>query len=99
MPTYEEDAAFLRDYRRLPKAQKLQLLRIRSLMIDDLREMEAGDAPWFRDGLVHKLRGVRGRYEVRWAEDGRAIFSFGRQQRAGLLHIRWHRCGTHNILP
>lgn len=99
MPTHEEDSAFLRDYRRLSKAQKLLLLRMRSLMVEDLREMESGDATWFRDGLVHKLRGVQGLYELRWAEDGRAIFSLGTQQRSGLLHVRWHRCGTHDILP
>ena len=99
MPTHEEDSAFLRDYRRLSKAQKLLFLRMRNLMIGDLREMESGDATWFRDGLVHKLRGVHGLYELRWAENGRAIFSFGIQQQSGLLHICWHRCGTHDILP
>lgn len=99
MPTHEEDSAFLRDYRRLSKAQKLLLLRMRSLMIDDLREMEAAEATWFREGLVHKLQGAHNRYELRWAQDGRAIFSFGQQQRSCLLHIHWHRCGTHDILP
>lgn len=68
-------------------------------MIEDLREMEAGDATWFRDGLVSKLRGTEGLFEFRWAEDGRATFSFGSQRQPGLLHIRWHRCGTHGILP
>ncbi len=99
MPTYEEDRAFQRDFRRLSKAQKLLLLRMRNLMIEDLREMESGDATWFREGLVHKLQGVQSLYEMRWAEDGRATFPFGTQQQSGLLHIRWHRCGTHDILP
>lgn len=99
MPTHEEDSAFLREVARLTPQQREQFRLARAQFIEDLRGMEAGTTTWFRGGLVHKLRGVRGRYELRWAEDGRAVFSFGNALQSGVTHIRWHHCGTHDILP
>ncbi|MET9197066.1 hypothetical protein ABZX60_27665 [Streptomyces olivaceus] len=39
-----------------------------------------------------------GVYELTWAPDGRATWSYGREIVAGLPHILWHRIGTHSIL-
>jgi hypothetical protein len=61
--------------------------------VDDLR---AGQG--FRKGL--RVKGVRGRpgvYEMTWADDGRATFSYGRSHRAGEAHIIWRSIGTHDI--
>ena len=89
----------MRDVAKLTPQQRERFRLVRAQFVDDLRQMDAGTATWFRDGLVHKLRGVRDRYELRWAEDGRAVFSFGSAQQPNLTHIHWHRCGTHSILP
>lgn len=99
MPTHEEDSAFLRDVRGLTDAQREQFQRLLARMVEDLSEMENGNAHWFRAGLVRKLRGREDLYELRWALDGRATFSIGSPQRHGMIHIRWHRCGAHDILP
>ncbi|MGW3269669.1 hypothetical protein [Streptomyces sp. NPDC001056] len=53
----------------------------------------------FRPGL--RIKGVRcapGVYELTWAPDGRATWSYGRERIAGARHIVWHRIGTHSIL-
>ncbi len=99
MPTHEEDAAFLRDIGRLTPSRREQFLRVLAEFIADLSEMEAGQQHWFRPGSVRKLSGTKDLYELRWASDGRATFSIGDPARLGRLHIRWHRCGTHDILP
>ncbi|MDE0669590.1 MAG: hypothetical protein OXI48_11260 [bacterium] len=99
MPTHEEETAFLRDFRQLTASQREEFSRALARFVDDLREMEAGRREWFRPSTVRKLSGAKGRYELRWAPDGRATFSIGVPQRAGAIHIQWRRCGTHDILP
>ena len=99
MPTHEEEKAFQRDFRRLTPSERQQFLSALDEFIDDLRGIEAGRQQWFRPGSVRKLAGAKGLYELRWASDGRATFSIGNQERPGQLHIRWHRCGTHDVLP
>jgi hypothetical protein len=37
-------------------------------------------------------------FELTWAGDGRATFSYGRSIREGEPHIVWHRVGTHDVL-
>lgn len=99
MPTHEESAAFLRDYRRLTPAQRILLRAAIEQFVDDLRQMESGHASSFRPGLVRKLSAVTGVFELRWAPDGRATFSMGESVVTDARHIIWHRCGTHEILP
>ncbi len=48
--------------------------------------------------LVHPLAGHRGAYELRFAPDGRATFTFGAAVREGQPHIIWRRIGTHDVL-
>ncbi|WP_406425560.1 hypothetical protein [Streptomyces sp. NBC_00842] len=53
----------------------------------------------FRPGL--RIKGVRvapGVYELTWAPDGRATWSYGRELVRGAHHIVWRRIGTHSIL-
>ena len=99
MPTHEESAAFLRDVARLTASRREQFARVLAEFIADLTAMEAGRQQWFRPGSVRKLTGAKDLYELRWAPDGRATFSISDPERPGLLHIRWHRCGTHDVLP
>ncbi|MFF1511945.1 hypothetical protein [Streptomyces sp. NPDC058326] len=44
------------------------------------------------------MRCAPGVYELTWAPDGRATWSYGRAVVAGLPHVVWHRIGTHSIL-
>ncbi len=44
------------------------------------------------------VRGLNAVFEMTWAPDGRATFSYGEEQRSGEPHIVWRRVGTHAIL-
>jgi hypothetical protein len=52
----------------------------------------------FRAGL--RIKGVEAAsnvFEMTWAPNGRATFSYGAQQRPGEPHIIWRRIGTHEV--
>jgi hypothetical protein len=94
MPTHKEEPSFLRDYARLTPAQRLAFAVAINHMVDD---MKAGQG--FRKGLgIKGVQGHPGIYEVRWADDGRATFSYGTSPYAGDTHIIWRHIGTHDIL-
>ena len=94
MPTYERSARFDRDYRALTPAQRAQFTTAVRKFVDDL---ERGRG--FRSGLrVKGVQGSPGVFEMTWAEDGRATFSYGESIRAGEPHIQWRRVGTHDVL-
>ncbi|MFE2194557.1 hypothetical protein ACFXAQ_27545 [Streptomyces olivaceus] len=93
MPTYETLPRFAADLDRLSPEQRRRFRRAVAAFVEDLRTGS------FRAGL--RIKGVRcapGVYELTWAPDGRATWSYGRVVVAGLPHIVWHRIGTHNIL-
>ena len=51
-----------------------------------------------REGLrVKGIRGQSGVYEMTWAPDGRATFTYGISPRPGDIHIIWRRIGGHEI--
>jgi hypothetical protein len=51
----------------------------------------------FRAGLrVKRVRGRPGVWEMTWASDGRATFSYGRSVYNEEPHIIWRRIGTHD---
>jgi hypothetical protein len=53
----------------------------------------------FRPGLrIRAYQRIAGWFEMTWAPDGRALFSYGRPVRPGETHIIWQRVGTHDIL-
>ncbi|WP_435609615.1 hypothetical protein [Streptomyces sp. C10-9-1] len=94
MPTYEATPRFTADHHRLTPEQRRRFRQAVAAFVDDLR---AGRQ--FRPGL--RIKGVRcapGVYELTWAPDGRATWSYGRVVVAGLPHVVWHRVGTHSIL-
>lgn len=78
MPTYERLARFNRDDGALSDEEKQAFREAMGKFVEDL---ESGRG--FRKGLrVKGVRGAPGVFEMTWAENGRATFSFGRSIRA-----------------
>ena len=99
MPTHHESVSFLRDWNRLTKSQQVRLQGAVDRLVADLRDMETGRRGSLRPGLrVKGVRGSPGVFEMTWAPDGRATFSWGDDIVPGRRHVIWHRCGTHDIL-
>ncbi|HEV2237757.1 MAG TPA: hypothetical protein VGR57_13950 [Ktedonobacterales bacterium] len=93
MPTYDAEPRFLRDYARLTSRQSVLFAAAFKKMVADLK---AGSG--FRKGL--RIKGVQGQsgiFEMTWAPDGRATFSYGTSPRVGDVHIIWRRIGGHEI--
>ena len=94
MPTYERLLRFDRDYEALTPDEKRDFKAAVRKFVEDL---ERGQG--FRKGLrVKGVRGAPGVFEMTWADDGRATFSFGRSRRGDEPHVIWHRVGTHGVL-
>jgi hypothetical protein len=94
VPTYEATERFWREHRRLTAAQRAAFKRAVEHFVADL---EAGQ---FRAGLrVKGIVGMPGCFEVTWADNGRAIFTYGSEVRPGEKHVIWLAVGTHAILP
>jgi hypothetical protein len=95
VPTYERSPQFRRDHDDLSPEQRQLFRQAVDKFIADLK---AGHG--FRKGL--RVKGIRawdGMFEMTWADDGRAVFTYGRPKRAGEPHIIWLAVGTHNVLP
>lgn len=94
MPTYERLLRFDRDYASLSSAEKTAFKAAVKKFVADL---ERGHG--FRNGLrVKGVQGSSGLYEMTWADDGRATFSYGDSIRADEPHIVWHRVGSHGVI-
>ncbi|MFE2639552.1 hypothetical protein ACFXKF_33120 [Streptomyces scopuliridis] len=97
MPTFEILPRFTTDLRRLTPAQRR---RFHDVVLDSfVPDLRAGCPFRFRPGL--RVKGVRiapGVYELTWAPDGRATWSYGRERIPGAAHIVWRRIGTHSVL-
>ena len=92
MPTYEWTARFRRDFESLTPAQRASFQRTVTRFVEDLR------AGRFRKGLrVKAYRGEENLFELTWAPDGRALFSYATPVRPNQTHIVWHRVGSHAI--
>lgn len=98
MPTYYRTGRFRRDWNRLTGTQQEHLRDARNSFVADLKEMEAGRRSRFRRSLgVKGVKGTPGVFEMRWADDGRATFSWGEEKLPGRRHVIWRRCGGHEI--
>ena len=98
MPTYEWSDRCRRDWDRLSEAQRTRVKVARDNLIADLRDMEAGRRSSFRPGLrVKGVKGAPGVFEMTWAPNGRATFSWGDEVVPGHRHVIWRRCGGHEI--
>ena len=92
MPTYEYSSRFWREYLRLTPRKRAAFLAAVRKLVHDLR---TGD---LRAGLrVKSVSGHHDVYELTWADDGRATFSYGESVRPGHVHVKWRRIGTHAI--
>lgn len=98
MPTFDATETFQRDYGRLSEPDKQRFLVAMRAFVADLQAIENGSIDRFRPGLrVKRVQGFSGVWELTWAPDGRATFSYGDQIQTGLTHIQWRRCGSHSI--
>jgi len=94
LPTYARLPRFDRDFAALTPEERQQFAKAVGNFIADLKA-ERG----FRKGLrVKGVQGSKGVYEMTWAADGRATFSYGASVRAGEAHVIWRRVGKHEIL-
>lgn len=94
MPTYERLARFDKDYDKLTPEQKSAFKAAVRKFVEDL---ERGKG--FRKGLrVKGVQGSPGVFEMTWADDGCATFSYGDSIREGEAHIVWRRVGTHEVI-
>lgn len=94
MPTFERLERFDRDLEALTPQQRAAFLVAVKKFVDDLA---AGQG--FRKGLrVKGVRGAEGIFELTWAPDGRATFSYGKSIVVSELHIVWRRVGTHDVI-
>jgi hypothetical protein len=94
MPTRDVAESFWLGWQRLTPEQQDAFLAAVDKFVEDLRARGG-----FRTGLrVKGVRGSPGVYEMTWASDGRATFSYGRSIVEGEPHIVWRRIGTHEIL-
>ncbi|WP_035697160.1 hypothetical protein [Glycomyces tenuis] len=65
-------------------------------MHDFKSDLAEGRQP--RPGLrVKGIKGAPGIFELTWAPDGRATWSYGGERFEGEPHIIWRRIGTHDI--
>ena len=86
MPTYQRLPRFVRDYQQLTGDQRAAFRRSVAQFVEDLK------ARRFRKGLrVKGVEGAPGVFELTWAADGRATFSFGEEVNAGQAHVIWRR--------
>lgn len=93
MPTYDRTPQFLKEFARLTPEQRLQFKAAVQHMIEDLNAKRP-----FRTSLgVERFESVSSAYEMKWAGDGRALFSFGKSIHEGEAHIIWISVGTHKI--
>ena len=92
MPTHQELARFLRDWQHLSSEHRAAFLRVLPLFVAGLASQSV--APQLR---VKRVQGEPGVWEMTWAADGRATFSYGDEVIAGHPHIIWRRIGTHDI--
>lgn len=93
MPTWERTDEFNRHWRRLTRDQKRAFLAAVAEFVADLKR---GGPP--RKGLrIKRFRGIPGWWELMWADDGRALVSYGPGVHPNDPHVIWHRVGTHEI--
>lgn len=94
MPTREIAESFWPGWNRLTLEQQKAFRLAVGKFVADLRASRG-----FRSGLrVKGVRGAPGVYELTWAADGRATFSYGRSIVGDEPHVIWRRIGTHDIL-
>lgn len=93
MPTFEYESPFWNEFNAMTPLRRARFLVAVQELVHDLRS--ASIRPSLRIKRVQIEDAV---WEMSWAADGRATFSYGAEVVAGQLHIIWRRVGTHDIL-
>ena len=78
MPTYARTARFRREFRRLDPARQRAFLAMVERFVNSLARGQFD--PTLR---VKRVQGTRDVWEISWAPDGRATFSYGPEVRTG----------------
>lgn len=93
MPTFQTTSRFDRDWKHLTSESRERFRRVVTEQF--VPDLVSGA---FRAGLrVKGVEAVLNVFEMTWAPDGRATFSYGKQQRPGEPHVIWRRIGTHEV--
>ncbi|MGH3067731.1 MAG: hypothetical protein ACRDMI_03990 [Streptosporangiaceae bacterium] len=92
MPTFEWTERFGLDRDKLESTQRDAFNASFRQFVEDLQRGA------FRKRLrVKPVQGKQDVWEMTWAGDGRATFSYGDEQRPGHKHVIWRRVGTHSV--
>ena len=92
MPTYLRLPRFNRDWDRLSPQEQA---RFRAALAVFLADLAASSG--FRPGLRVKKMAGHDIWEMTWAPDGPATFSYRQPVRDDEVHIIWRRVGSHQI--
>jgi hypothetical protein len=94
-PTFDRLAQFKRDYAKLTPPQRDQFRAAVKTFVAPFSTMPPGD---FRHPLIRELKEHPGYYELQFAPDTRAIYTFGEAIRRGQPHVVWCRIGSDAVL-
>jgi hypothetical protein len=93
VPTFQTTARFERDWKQLPADLRARFRRV--IAEQFVPDLVAGT---FRALLrVKGVQAAPGVFELTWAPDGRATFSYAPPHQPGRPHIIWRRIGTHEV--
>jgi hypothetical protein len=79
----------------LPRELQRAFLAVLPVFIAALRATSTSFPPALR---VKRVLGSPGVWELTYAPDGRATFSYGDEVLHGEPHVIWRRVGTHDVL-
>jgi hypothetical protein len=92
-PTFDTTAQFDREMKSLTPQEREAFRNAVIKFVEDLRKHKN-----FRSSLrVKGYRGREGIFEMTWADNGRALFTYGLEVIKGEPHVVWLRIGGHEI--
>lgn len=94
MPTFEREPRFDREFRRLSRELQRAFLKALPSFIEALRAKPLAFPPRLR---VKRVEGTPRVWEMSFAGDGRATFTYGREVVPEEPHVVWRRIGDHSI--
>ncbi len=93
-PSYTVTARAAREYAKLSRSDRRRFTIARKAFVEALRTDPSALPPQLR---VKRVKGHEGIWELTWATDGRATFTYGTEQIPGEAHVLWRRIGDHSI--
>jgi hypothetical protein len=94
-PTFDRLAQFKRDYAKLTPSQRESFRAAVKKFVAPFSTTPPGG---FGQPLVQELKEHPGYYELRFAADTRAIYTFGQAIRRAQPHVVWCRIGSNDAL-